>query len=119
MSKPPKFDFKQMIAGESAVPDIGEAEAPGPAPVSAEVVHLDPAAPARAAGKNPKPAGQGTLKCRSVRQSLYLEPPVYEQLRELAFHERKPMHGLVLEGLDLLFRKRDLKSLKQLDDVAK
>ena len=29
------------------------------------------------------------------------------------------MHGLVLEGLDLLFRKRGLKSLKQLDDVAK
>ena len=42
MSKPPKFDFKQLIAGELAVPDIGEAEAPGPAPVSAEVVHLDP-----------------------------------------------------------------------------
>jgi hypothetical protein len=29
------------------------------------------------------------------------------------------MHGLVLEGLDLLFRKPGLKSLKQLDDVAK
>ena len=74
-----------------------------------------PAAPERAGRKA---SGQAPLKKRAVQQSLYLDQPVYEQLRELAFHERKAMHALVLEGLDLLFKKRGLKSLGQLGKDA-
>lgn len=120
MSKPPKLDFKSLVAG-GATP-VTPAAALEPAPVvaqpTAEVVDLTPPAPepiqtvGKAAGKQPP------LKKRSVQQTLYLDQSVHDQLRELAFHERKAMHALVLEGLDLLFRKRGLKSRAQLEKVA-
>lgn len=46
--------------------------------------------------------------------SVYLEPPVYDQLRDLAYTERTKMHALVLEGLDLLFRQRGLAPIADL-----
>ena len=118
MSKPPKVNFKDLIAGGVApVAAAPEPLAPAESPQTAEVVQLtQPAeAPARAPRKT---AVQAPLKKRAVQQSLYLDQPVYEQLRELAFHEGKAMHALVLEGLDLLFKKRGLKSLGQLGKVA-
>jgi hypothetical protein len=33
-----------------------------------------------------------------VHSSLYLPKPVYEALRETAFHERRKIHDLVMEG---------------------
>jgi len=117
MSKPPKVNFKDLVAGSVApAAPAPEPELPAEQPPSAEVVQLtQPEAPARAPRKA---AAQAPLKKRAVQQSLYLDQPVYEQLRELAFHERKAMHALVLEGLDLLFKKRGLKSLGQLGKVA-
>jgi hypothetical protein len=53
---------------------------------------------------------EGNIKTRTHQLSVYLEPPIYDQLRELAFVERTKMHTLMLEGLDLLFQKRSLKS---------
>ncbi|MGU9982473.1 ribbon-helix-helix domain-containing protein [Phreatobacter sp. HK31-P] len=50
--------------------------------------------------------------------SLYLEPAVYEQLRELAFTERTKIHPLLIEAIDLLFKKRGLKSVKQLEGAG-
>src|SRR3954468_10303789 len=122
MSKPPKFNFKDLIAGEAAVSEPVESpeqSAAAAAEPTGEIVRLTPNPIAPVARGRGKAAGQGTLKRRSVQQSLYLEPPVYEQLRELAFHERRAMHTLVLEGLDLLFRKRGLKPLEQLEKLAK
>jgi hypothetical protein len=123
MSKQPRPNLKDLIAGNTAPP---EPEAPivtatdatpeAPAPSKpADVVQLPPPqerAPRRTAAR--KAAGQGTLRERAKQQSVYLEEAAYEQLRELSFHERKPMHGLILEGLDLLFKKRGLKSITQL-----
>ena len=43
--------------------------------------------------------------------SVYLEPPVYDQLRDLAYAERTKMHALMLEGLDLLFKQRGAQSI--------
>ena len=37
-----------------------------------------------------------------------------DQLLELVFTERKKKHALMLEALDLLFKNRGLKSIKQL-----
>jgi predicted DNA-binding ribbon-helix-helix protein len=46
--------------------------------------------------------------------SLYLELPVYDQLREIAHVERTKMHQLVVEGIDLLFRKRGQPPIREL-----
>jgi hypothetical protein len=48
------------------------------------------------------------------QQTAYLKTPVYEQLRRLAFEERAKMHDYLLEGLDLVFRKRGLPGVDEL-----
>lgn len=40
------------------------------------------------------------------RTSLYLSRAVHDVLREIAFHERKKVHDLFMEGLDLVLEKR-------------
>jgi hypothetical protein len=57
---------------------------------------------------------EGTLKERAKQLSVYLEPAVYDQLREIAYAERTKIHPLMLEALDLLFKKRGALSIKQL-----
>ena len=101
MSKPPKLDLKSIVA--AATPQR---------PSGAEVVRLEPVLPKAA------PSGKGTLKERARQLSVYLEPPVYDQLREIAFAERTKIHSLMLESLDLLFRQRGALSIKQLTDEA-
>src|SRR3954451_18345159 len=46
--------------------------------------------------------------------TLYLPHPIYRQLREIAFHEEKRMHSLLLEGLDRVFADRGTPSIEQL-----
>ena len=46
--------------------------------------------------------------------TLYLPHPVYRQLRELAFHEEKRMHSLLMEGLDRVFADRGARPIQQL-----
>jgi hypothetical protein len=48
------------------------------------------------------------------QQTVYLPLPVYEQLRRLAFEERRKMHQLLMEGLDRVFRDRGLPGLADL-----
>jgi hypothetical protein len=55
-----------------------------------------------------------TLKDRAHQMSVYLEPPVYDQLRDLGYIERKKLHGLMLEALDMLFAQRGLRSIDEL-----
>jgi hypothetical protein len=124
MSKPPKTDFRNLIAG---LPTAPQPEAPpvaadphpappGPQPTAAappparEVVALKPQRSPRVQ----QPAGEGTLKQRAHQLSLYLEGPVYDRLREIAFHERTKLHPLILEGIDLLLKKRGAPSIKEL-----
>lgn len=97
MSKPPKLSLASIVA--SAVPASNR---PG-----GEVVQL---APARAA----EPNSRGTLKERAKQLSVYLEPPVHDQLRDIAYSERTKIHQLMLEALDLLFQKRGALSINQL-----
>ena len=124
MSKPPKTDFKNLIAG---LPMAPPPEAPpgaadphptppmtqptaAPPPPAREVVALKPQRTPRVQ----QPAGEGTLKQRAHQLSLYLEGPVYDRLREIAFHERTKLHPLILEGIDLLLKKRGAPSIKEL-----
>lgn len=57
-----------------------------------------------------------TVKSKSdiVKQTVYLPAAVYEQLRQLAFEERKKMHDFLVEGLDRVFKDRGLKSYAEL-----
>jgi hypothetical protein len=48
------------------------------------------------------------------QQTAYLPESVYEQLRALAFEERRKMHDLLMEGLDLVFKQRGLRSIEDL-----
>ena len=43
-----------------------------------------------------------TLKERAHQVSLYLEPDVYDQLRDIAHVERTKMHSLILEGIGMV-----------------
>ena len=97
MSRPPKLSLASIVAEATPKPVR---------PPTAEIVTLDRAAPAAV------PAG--TLKQRAKQMSVYLEPPVYDQLRDLAFAERTKMHGLMLEALDLLFKQRGARSIEQI-----
>lgn len=105
MSKPPKLSLAAIVASASP-PDrpVSPARRQG-----AEIVSLALAPPA------PKPAA--TLKQRARQMSVYLEPAVYDQLRDLAFAERTKMHALMLEGLDLLFKQRGARSIAQLTET--
>jgi hypothetical protein len=49
-----------------------------------------------------------------VHSSLYLPEPVYEALRETAFHERRKIHDLIIEGIGLALRKRGYPALDDL-----
>lgn len=58
-----------------------------------------------------RPVGQ---RAHVKQLTLYLPHPIYKQLRELAFHEEKRMHSLLLEGLDRVFADRGRPSIAQL-----
>ena len=78
-------------------------------------------------GNNDEPTANPALKSAApqherspgqrahVKQlTLYVPHPVYKHLRELAFHEEKRMHSLLMEGLDRVFADRGLPSIEQL-----
>jgi hypothetical protein len=57
-----------------------------------------------------KPTGRP----RVVHSSLYMPEPVYEALRETAFHERCKIHDLIVEGIDAVLKKRRYPSVEDL-----
>jgi hypothetical protein len=82
--------------------------------------------PSRKSGKAKKRAAPSdeanapATKDEIVRQTLYLPLPVLDQLRDLFSEEqrgqvkRRRMHDYFLEGIDLLFKNRGLKSIEEL-----
>ncbi|MGE3778887.1 MAG: hypothetical protein AB7F89_17005 [Pirellulaceae bacterium] len=125
MSKPHRVSLTALIqndvapavqAAASAPREVAAVEpppAPASAPAPAPAVSASaPAAPVRSA---PVRAPRGpTLRARTKQLSLYLEEPVYEELRNLAFSERVKMHQLIVEGVDLMLRRRGHPSIKDL-----
>ncbi len=102
MSKPPKLSLKSIVA----------ASAPSAARTEAHILGF-PTPPAMPAGK------QGTLKERAKQLSVYLDPAVYDQLRDIAYTERTKIHPLMLEALDLLFGNRGARSIRELETGSK
>ena len=105
MPKPPKLSLASIVAASSSPPRSSH----HPSHQTAEIVQLDTGAPP---GRRPN----ATLKQRARQMSVYLEPPVYDQLRDIAHAERAKMHGLMLEALDLLFKQRGARSIDQLNE---
>ena len=66
--------------------------------------------PVSMAAKTPEAGNRPGFK----QQTAYLPLAVHEQLRRLAFEERAKMHDYLLEGLDLVFRKRGLPGVEEL-----
>jgi hypothetical protein len=71
------------------------------------------------ASSTPTPAERSPNRGGSRRpglkqQTAYLPEPVHEQLRALAFEERRKMHDLLMEGLDMVFKQRGLRSIEDL-----
>lgn len=56
----------------------------------------------------------GGQRAHVKQLTLYLPHPIYKQLRELAFHEEKRMHSLLMEGLGRVFADRGTPSIEQL-----
>lgn len=80
---------------------------------SLDAILRSPQAPAPEAAP---PALEPVPRRPVKQQTVYLPIPVYEQLRRLAFDERVKMHGLLMEGLDRVFRDRGLASLAELKE---
>ena len=96
MPKPPKPSLRAIVA--EAAPAAQQAD---------KVIHLRTETARRHSG--------GTLKERSKQLSVYLDPAVYEQLRDIAYTERTKIHPLMLEALDLLFGKRGALPIRELE----
>jgi hypothetical protein len=71
-------------------------------------------APARPTAVERPPNRDGSRRPGLKQQTAYLPEPVYEQLRALAFEERRKMHDLLMEGLDMVFKQRGLRSIEDL-----
>lgn len=96
MSKSHKVSLRSIVAASVAAP-IGFEDRTPTRPVPVE-----------------QPSEARTLKQRAKQMSLYLEPPVYDQLRDIAYAERTKIHPLMLEALDMLFKQRGARSIRQL-----
>lgn len=133
MSKQPRLSLKDLIASDVAT-QVGQpaegveaasapvAAAPVAEPAAAPaVMHVAPAPVVNLRTRKPappKPVGKGTIRERARQLSLYLEDPIYDAIREIAHVERVKMHQLILEGVDLLLKKRGAPSIKELSKKA-
>ena len=58
-----------------------------------------------------------TSKPKKKQVPIYFDPALHEALQTICFYERKDktsMQSLVFEGLDLLFKKKKLPSIKEI-----
>jgi hypothetical protein len=72
-----------------------------------------PRTPTVASGASKVPAGRRP-RPDIVHSSLYLPEPVYEVLREAAFHERCKIHDIIMQGIDAALKKRGYPSIDDL-----
>jgi len=68
---------------------------------------------------NKRAVATGAARTQAERQSivhssLYLPEPVYEALREVAFHERCKIHDVIMQGIEAALRKRGYPSIDDL-----
>jgi hypothetical protein len=54
-----------------------------------------------------------------VHSSIYLPKPVYETLRKIAFDQHVKIHDLLMEGIDLVLRRRGYQSIESLRNAKR
>jgi len=81
---------------------------------SLDMLNLDPDSIQDEIKPEVVPEDTGPAKPKVVKQTAYLPEFVHDQLRKLAFEERKKMHDYLMEGLDLVFQGRGLPSINEL-----
>jgi hypothetical protein len=81
------------------------------AAIMEEPGHKELATSATISARDERGGGQ---RAHVKQLTLYLPHPVYRQLRELAFHEEKRMHSLLMEGLDRVFADRGVQSIEHI-----
>ncbi len=82
--------------------------------ILSRTVNTAPAEPPAAPPSEPEPPRRRERVKGTVAHSTYLPIPVHEQLRRLAFDERRKMHDYLLDGLDLVFRQKGLPTIAEL-----
>jgi hypothetical protein len=82
-------------------------------PTGAKKMVKRPRTPPTTSGTPKEPAGRRP-RPDIVHTSLYLPESVYEALREAAFKERRKIHDLVKQGIDLALKKRGYPSIDDL-----
>lgn len=92
--------FSRSLVGESSFRAIGELEAP----VSELLMVKRPRTMPAASGE-PAKLVRHRPRRTIVRSSLYLPEAVHEALREAAFKERRKIHDIVMEGIEMVLRK--------------
>ena len=50
------------------------------------------------------------IKLRTHQMTVYLEPEIHDHLRSLAYAERTKMHSLIMEGIEMMIKKRGLRA---------
>lgn len=115
-----RTSLDSLFAEAGAALEKTQTDAPGKEPetVSEETENLKTKVPARKPDAR-QSAASVISKSEIVKQTVYLPPAVHEQLRQLAFEERKKMHDYLVEGLDRVFKNRGLKPYVELSDAAK
>jgi hypothetical protein len=79
---------RPSIIGELDLTPAAAKETPAPTAKTAQIVDL-------------KAASEKAAKARDVQHtSVYIPREAHERLREIAFHERKKIHDLIMEGVD-------------------
>lgn len=84
----------------------------GKRPSIVDKLDLDPAPSAQVAAPSAevldlKTAAKKAAKSRDVQHtSIYIPRAAYERLREIAFHERRKIHDLIMEGVDSVIAER-------------
>ncbi len=83
-------------------------------PMTVAAITEEPARTSTTAKTESRDDSGGGLRAHVKQLTVYLPHPVYRQLRELAFHEERRMHSLLLEGLDRVFADRGVRSTEEL-----
>jgi hypothetical protein len=109
------LDALGLSAGVSSIDTGAKADKKAAGSRRSAAHKIEPqASPIEKSPKEKKPKDNWREKDSIRNTTVYVPEVVYEQWRLLAFTERKKLNDYLLEGLDLVFKDRGLKSIADL-----
>lgn len=73
--------------------------------------------PSKKSDSAPAKKPRAKVRGERVQQAVYLTPAVHAQLRALAFDLETSQQALILEGIDLVFKKHKVLTSRDLDQA--